>query len=77
MKKGMGIALAVLVTAVAAASAQGGQRQVQAASAGVSCKSTLKLAMVTPLTGGAGFLGTEQLSWAKYAVADSRRRRWG
>jgi branched-chain amino acid transport system substrate-binding protein len=24
--------------------------------------------MVTPVTGGAGFLGTEQLSWAKYAV---------
>ena len=22
----------------------------------------------TPLTGGAGFLGNEQLSWAKYAV---------
>ena len=70
MKKGMGIALAVLVTAVAAASAQGGQRQVQAASAaGLSCKSTLKIAFVTPLTGGAGFLGQEQLSWAKYAVA--------
>jgi branched-chain amino acid transport system substrate-binding protein len=28
----------------------------------------MKIAMVTPLTGGAGFLGTEQLSWAKYAV---------
>ena len=24
--------------------------------------------MVAPLTGGAGFLGNEQLSWAKYAV---------
>src|SRR6202171_1808482 len=37
--------------------------------AGLSCKSTLKIAMVTPLTGGAGFLGQEQGSWAKYAVA--------
>jgi branched-chain amino acid transport system substrate-binding protein len=70
MKKGMGIALAVLVTAVAAASAQGGQRQVQTASAaGLSCKSTLEIPFVTPLTGGAGFLGQDQLSWAKYAVA--------
>ncbi len=34
----------------------------------VSCKSTLKIALVTPLTGGAGFLGNAQLSWAKYAV---------
>jgi branched-chain amino acid transport system substrate-binding protein len=70
MKKGIGIALAVLVTAVAAASAQGGQRQVQTASAaGLSCKSTLEIPFVTPLTGGAGFLGQDQLSWAKYAVA--------
>ena len=38
------------------------------ASAGVSCSSTLKIAMVTPLTGGAAFLGVEQLSWAKLAV---------
>jgi len=34
----------------------------------ISCSSTLKLALVTPLTGGAGFLGNEQLSWAKYAI---------
>ena len=38
------------------------------ASAGIICSSTLKLALVTPLTGGAGFLGQQQLSWAKYAV---------
>jgi branched-chain amino acid transport system substrate-binding protein len=35
---------------------------------GLSCSKTLKIAMVTPLTGGAAFLGQEQLSWAKYAV---------
>ena len=34
----------------------------------MNCKSTLKIAIVTPLTGGAGFLGNAQLSWAKYAV---------
>jgi branched-chain amino acid transport system substrate-binding protein len=37
-------------------------------STAVSCSSTLKIAIVAPLTGGAGFLGQEQLSWAKYAV---------
>ncbi len=35
----------------------------------VSCKSTLKIAIVTPLTGGAGFIGNAQLRWAKYAAA--------
>jgi branched-chain amino acid transport system substrate-binding protein len=39
-----------------------------AASTAVNCRSTMKIAFVTPLTGGAGFLGNEQLSWAKYAV---------
>ena len=34
----------------------------------MNCKSTLKIAFVAPFTGGAGFLGNEQLSWAKYAV---------
>jgi branched-chain amino acid transport system substrate-binding protein len=34
----------------------------------VNCKGTVKIAIVTPLTGGAGFLGNAQLSWAKYAV---------
>ena len=42
-----------------------GARQAQQA---VNCKSTLKIAIVTPFTGGAGFLGNAQLSWAKYAV---------
>jgi branched-chain amino acid transport system substrate-binding protein len=38
------------------------------ADANLSCSKTLKIAIVTPLTGGAAFLGQEQLSWAKYAV---------
>jgi len=37
-------------------------------SAGISCSGTLKIAFITPLTGDAGFLGQEQLSWSKYAV---------
>jgi branched-chain amino acid transport system substrate-binding protein len=68
MKKAMGFALAVLVTAVVATTAQGGQKVAATSSASVSCNSTLKIAFVTPLTGGAGFLGAEQSSWAKYAV---------
>jgi len=34
----------------------------------LSCSSTLKIGMLAPLTGGAGFIGQEQLSWAKLAV---------
>jgi branched-chain amino acid transport system substrate-binding protein len=68
MKKAMGFALAVLATAVVATTAQGGQKVAATSSASVSCNSTLKIAFVTPLTGGAGFLGNEQSSWAKYAV---------
>ena len=34
----------------------------------LSCNKTLDIGMLAPLTGGAGFLGQEQLSWAKLAV---------
>ncbi len=67
MKKLIGLALAVLVASVAAATASAGS-QVAATSQAVSCNGTLKIALVTPLTGGAGFLGEQQGSWAKYAV---------
>jgi branched-chain amino acid transport system substrate-binding protein len=43
-------------------------------SAALSCKGTLKIAFLTPLTGDAGFLGTEQLSWAKYAVKTLQKK---
>ena len=68
MKKAIGLALAVLATSVVAASAQGRPTVAAASAAGVSCKSTLTLPLVTPVTGGAGFLGNEQGEWAKYAV---------
>jgi branched-chain amino acid transport system substrate-binding protein len=70
MKKSIGFALVVLVTAAMAASAQGSPKAVATAfsSQAVSCTSTITLPLVTPVTGGAGFLGTEQGSWAKYAV---------
>ena len=34
----------------------------------LSCNKTLDIGMLTPLTGAAGFLGQEQLSWAKLAI---------
>jgi branched-chain amino acid transport system substrate-binding protein len=67
MKKGIVLALALVATAVVAASAQGGSTaaaQLQA----VRCTSTLKIAMITPLTGGGGPIGNQQLTWAKYAI---------
>jgi branched-chain amino acid transport system substrate-binding protein len=69
MKKAIGLALAVLAMSVVAASAQGSPRVALTSAAGVSCKSTITLPLVTPITGGAGFLGAEQASWAKYAVS--------
>ena len=51
MKKGVALLLTLTATAFVAASAQAGHKT---AAAGVSCKSTLKIAFVTPLTGGAG-----------------------
>jgi len=67
MKRGIALLLTMAAAAVVAATAQGGRHEAAAASK-VSCKSPLKLGFVTPLTGGAGFLGTEQMSWAQYAA---------
>jgi hypothetical protein len=57
MKKGISLFLALAATAVVAASAQANHRTAASASAGVSCKSPFTLPFVTPLTGGAAFLG--------------------
>src|SRR3954464_11110029 len=67
MKKAIGLALAVLVAAAVAATAEA-SRRAAAAPAAIGCNSTMKIGFATPLTGGASFLGNEQLSWAKYAV---------
>jgi branched-chain amino acid transport system substrate-binding protein len=67
-RKGLLVAAAVAVLAsVIAASASAAPSKANRTSA-LNCKGTLKIAFITPLTGDAGFLGTEQLSWAKYAV---------
>ena len=69
MKRRGGIVLAlVAMVAAALASTAGAGSSAAAKTQAVSCKSTLKIGFVAPFTGGAGFLGNEQLSWAKYAV---------
>jgi branched-chain amino acid transport system substrate-binding protein len=67
MKKGVALLLTMAAASVVAATAQGGRHQA-AASSKVSCKSTLTIPVVSPLTGGAGFIGNEQMSWVKYAA---------
>ena len=61
------LALAVMVAAAFASTAGAGSSGAAKTQA-VSCKGQLKIAMVTPITGGAGFIGTEQLTWAKFGV---------
>jgi len=69
MKRRGGILLALAVTVAAAlASTAGAGSTAVAKTQAVSCKSTLKIGFTAPFTGGAGFLGNEQLSWAKYGV---------
>lgn len=67
MKKGIALALALLATSVVAATAQGSST-VATATQAVDCGGTVKLPLITPLTGGGGFIGNEQLSWAKYGA---------
>lgn len=67
MKKAIGLALAVLAASVVASTAHG-SAQSAAKAQSLSCGKTLEIAFVSPLTGGASFLGVEQLTWAKLAV---------
>ena len=67
LRGGVVLALATIVVAALASTAGAGSSAVTATQA-INCKSTVKLALITPLTGGGGFIGQEQLSWAKYGV---------
>lgn len=58
-------ALAVVAAAFAAPAAR--TKPIRVAD-GISCKDA-KIALIAPLSGDAGFLGTEQLQWSKLAVA--------
>jgi branched-chain amino acid transport system substrate-binding protein len=72
MKKAIGLALVVLAASVVASAAHGSAKSA-AKSQALSCSSTLKIALVAPLTGAAGFLGQEQLSWVKLGVQQFAR----
>ena len=62
------LSLVALVAAAIASTAGAGSSAVTAAQV-VNCKGTLRIGIITPLTGGAGFLGQEQLSWTQFAIA--------
>jgi branched-chain amino acid transport system substrate-binding protein len=64
------IAAAVTASVLAATASASPART----AAGLNCNGTLKIAFITPLTGDAGFLGAEQLTWAKYAVKTLQRQ---
>ena len=59
---------AVALAAATGALARPSHTTVAAKSQAISCSSTMKIAFVTPITGGAGFIGQEQATWAKYAI---------
>ena len=61
-------ATAIGLALATAAFARPDRSTASAASQKINCNSRMKIAFVTPLTGGAAFLGNEQLTWAKYAV---------
>jgi branched-chain amino acid transport system substrate-binding protein len=64
---GLVLALATIVAAALASTAGAGSSGVERTQA-INCKGTLKIGIITPLTGGGGPIGQQQLSWAKLAV---------
>ena len=69
-RAGVMLALVAMVAAAVASTAGAGSSAV-AASQAVNCKGTVKIALITPLTGGGGFIGQEQLSWAQVRRQDA------
>jgi branched-chain amino acid transport system substrate-binding protein len=61
-------AAALTLAVVTAASAQPERTASSKTSSRITCSAPFKIGFVTPVTGGAAFLGNEQLSWAKYAL---------
>ncbi|HJU48233.1 MAG TPA: branched-chain amino acid ABC transporter substrate-binding protein [Gaiellaceae bacterium] len=62
------VALVAATAAALAATAVAGPESVASTSQAVSCKSTFTLPLITPVTGGGGFIGTEQATWGRFAV---------
>lgn len=77
MKKRLAVvaALVVATAAALAATAVAGSEKAAATQA-VSCSKQLKIGLITPLTGGAGFLGQQQQSWARFAVKTLARAKY-
>ena len=69
-------ALSTLVVAALASTAGTGTAATDASQA-VSCSKRLKVAMITPVTGGGGFIGQEQVTWAKFAVKNLAKKTYG
>ena len=61
-------AVALTLAIVTAASARPERTASSSTSSRITCSAPFKIGFPTPLTGGAAFLGNEQLSWAKYAL---------
>jgi branched-chain amino acid transport system substrate-binding protein len=61
-------AAALTLAVVTAASARPERTASSAASSRIACSAPFKIGFPTPVTGGASFLGNEQVSWAKYAL---------
>ena len=70
------LACAVAAAAALAATAGAGTSSADATEQ-VSCKSTITLPLVTPVTGGAAILGTEQAGWLRYAAEETLGPRYG
>jgi branched-chain amino acid transport system substrate-binding protein len=66
-REGLVIALVAIAAAALASSAGAGSSATDRLTA-VNCGGTIKLPLLTPLTGGGGPIGNEQISWAKYAA---------
>jgi branched-chain amino acid transport system substrate-binding protein len=61
-------AAALTLAAATAAFARPHHATVAAKAQKISCTSKMTLPLVTPVTGGGGFIGQEQVTWARYAV---------
>jgi branched-chain amino acid transport system substrate-binding protein len=61
------VALVAATAAALAATAVAGPESAASTQA-VSCKSTFTLPLITPMTGGGGFIGSEQATWGRYGV---------
>ena len=73
-KRGWLAVVSAAIAAAALASTAGAGSSASAALQAVDCDGTIKLPLITPLTGGGGPIGNEQLSWAKYAAKGPKYR---